>query len=116
MGVVNGRGYRDYFNDPRFWNNCRDMYRPFYEVAGALPDDTTEQLRLHFDSISESKQQENSMDIKVVLAALEDKGIQLTTQNIVPLVGQLIELGQAAAEKGISNLSKKAGVKDVTQD
>lgn len=56
------------------------------------------------------------MDIKVVLAALEDKGIQLTTQNIVPLVGQLIELGQAAAEKGISNLSKKAGVKDVTQD
>lgn len=99
-------------------NRCRDILRleGYHEYTGYLPGDTAEQLRLHFDSISEPRQQENSMDIKAVLSALETAGIKITTENVVPLIGQLTELGMAAAEKGISDLSKKAGVKDVTQD
>lgn len=55
------------------------------------------------------------MDIKAILSALEEAGLKVTTTNVVPLVSQLVELGVAAAEKGISDLSHKAGVKDVTK-
>lgn len=55
------------------------------------------------------------MDIKAILKLLADGGIKITTQNVAPLVSQLVELGVAAAEKGISDLSHKAGVKDVTK-
>lgn len=55
------------------------------------------------------------MDIKAILSALEGAGLKLTTQNLAPLIGQLVDLGVAAAEKGISDLSHKAGVQDVTK-
>lgn len=55
------------------------------------------------------------MDIKAILSVLEEAGLKITTTNVAPLVGQLVELGVAAAEKGISDLSHKAGVQDVTK-
>lgn len=55
------------------------------------------------------------MDIKAVLSALESAGLKITTDNVAPLVGELVNLGMAAAQKGISNLSHKAGVQDVTK-
>lgn len=55
------------------------------------------------------------MDIKAFLKAAEDAGLKLTTENIAPLIGQLATLGLECAKKGVSTLSHKAGVADVTE-
>lgn len=115
MGVGYGVDSCRHLGDVDFGNDDRDVNRPLLQVAGSLPAETVYTLRLHFASISDASSKENSMDIKAILQALEGAGIQITTQNVAPLVGQLVQLGVAAAEKGISDLSHKAGVQDVTK-
>lgn len=56
-----------------------------------------------------------SVNAKAVLSALESAGLKLTTDNLAPLLGELVNLGVAAAHKGISDLSHKAGVADPTK-
>lgn len=55
------------------------------------------------------------MNAKDLLSAIESAGLKLTTDNLAPLLSELVDLGVAAATKGISDLSKKAGVADVTK-
>lgn len=82
-----------------------------------LPADTIAELKIRFQSQAEADLTKDSImaDAKSVLAALEAAGLKLTTDNLAPLVGELINLGVSAAQKGISDLSKKAGVADPTQ-
>lgn len=55
------------------------------------------------------------MDVKAFLKAIEDAGLKLATDEVAPLTKQLIDLGLECAKKGVSTLSHKAGVADVTE-
>lgn len=115
MGVIDGAYFSGDSSNFVSNSSSRDHHRPLLEVAGCLPDDAVATLRSYFATTQVADTRETFMDIKSLLLAAEEAGLKITTENVAPLVGQLINLGIEAAQKGIKDLSHKAGVADVTQ-